>query len=85
MSATLPPIVPETVFSLPIAEAADINKVGVEARRLGLGRVMITCDASNMASRRVIEANGGDLFETFVDERFGSSEKLRYFAPTSGD
>lgn len=57
----------------------------VEARRLGLGRVMITCDASNVASRRVIEANGGDLFETFVDERFGPSEKLRYFAPTSGD
>jgi predicted acetyltransferase len=29
------------------------------ARRLGLGRVLVTCDADNEASRRIIERNGG--------------------------
>ena len=29
------------------------------ARELGLSRVLVTCDPSNAASRRVIEANGG--------------------------
>ena len=29
------------------------------ARELGLLRVLVTCDAGNVASRRVIEANGG--------------------------
>ena len=29
------------------------------ARGLGLPRVLVTCDAGNVASRRVIEANGG--------------------------
>ena len=29
------------------------------ARELGLPRVLVTCDAGNVASRRVIEANGG--------------------------
>jgi predicted acetyltransferase len=32
-----------------------------EARRLGLGRVLITCDPDNVASARVIEKNGGVL------------------------
>jgi predicted acetyltransferase len=31
----------------------------VEARRLGLGRVLLTCESENQWSRRVIEANGG--------------------------
>ncbi|WP_026332327.1 GNAT family N-acetyltransferase [Deinococcus apachensis] len=29
------------------------------ARELGLARVLVTCDVDNLASRRVIEANGG--------------------------
>lgn len=29
------------------------------ARELGLTRVLVTCDVDNLASRRVIEANGG--------------------------
>lgn len=32
-----------------------------EARRLGLRRVLITCDEHNTASRRIIEANGGQF------------------------
>jgi predicted acetyltransferase len=30
-------------------------------RRLGLGQVLVTCAVDNLASRRVIEANGGVL------------------------
>jgi predicted acetyltransferase len=32
-----------------------------EARRLGLTRVLLTCDQKNIASRRIIERNGGVL------------------------
>jgi len=35
----------------------------VEARRIGLDRVMVTCDRGNVASARVILANGG-VFES---------------------
>ncbi|BDP42819.1 GNAT family N-acetyltransferase [Deinococcus aetherius] len=31
------------------------------ARELGLTRVLVSCDVDNLASRRVIEANGGKL------------------------
>ena len=31
------------------------------ARELGLERVLVTCDVGNAGSRRVIEANGGEL------------------------
>lgn len=34
------------------------------ARRLGLPAILLTCDESNGASRRVIERNGGVLHET---------------------
>src|SRR5262249_34115814 len=32
-----------------------------QARRLGLARVLITCDADNIGSARIIEKNGGVL------------------------
>jgi len=32
-----------------------------EARKIGLARVLITCDDNNIGSRRIIEANGGVL------------------------
>ncbi|MDX2516846.1 GNAT family N-acetyltransferase [Streptomyces stelliscabiei] len=32
-----------------------------EARALGMGRVLITCDDDNVASARTIERNGGVL------------------------
>ena len=44
-----------------------------KARGLGLGRVLLTCDASNVASARVIERNGGRLREQAVSRR---SEEL---------
>lgn len=45
------------------------------AAALGLDEVLVTCDHDNVASRRVIEANGG-----VFDDRRG--EKLRYWVAT---
>jgi predicted acetyltransferase len=45
----------------------------------GLAFVEITTDPDNVASRRVIEANGGVLHERFVKPvQFGGAEGLRY-------
>lgn len=45
------------------------------AHDLGIESVLITCDVDNVASRKVIEGNGG----VFEDERHG---KLRYWVAT---
>ncbi|MFG2800302.1 GNAT family N-acetyltransferase [Streptomyces pseudovenezuelae] len=44
-------------------------------RQLGVDRALVTCDVTNTASRKVIEANGGE----FEDRRGG---KLRYWIRT---
>jgi predicted acetyltransferase len=44
-------------------------------RDLGIDRALVTCDTTNVGSRKVIEANGGE----FEDERGG---KLRYWIRT---
>jgi predicted acetyltransferase len=36
-----------------------------EAKRLGINPVLITCDADNLGSRKIIERNGGQ-FENAV-------------------
>lgn len=46
------------------------------ARSLGIGPALLTCDDDNIASRKVIEANGG----TLEDHRHG---KARYWVSTS--
>jgi predicted acetyltransferase len=46
------------------------------ANRLGIDPALITCDTSNVASRKVIEANGGIL----EDQR---GDKLRFWVATS--
>ncbi len=43
-----------------------------EARKLGIARVLITCEPANLASRKVIEANGG----VFEDQR---GDRLRFW------
>lgn len=44
-----------------------------EAKVLGLKRVLVTCDANNLASRKIIEANGGVLEdETYVEWYHGT-------------
>lgn len=45
------------------------------AAGLGIDPALITCDAANTASRRVIEANGGQFAET-------DGATLRFWAPT---
>ena len=47
----------------------------VLARAMGLERVLVTCDADNVGSRRVITANGGRL----EDQR---GQKLRFWIET---
>jgi predicted acetyltransferase len=46
------------------------------AKRLGIDPALVTCDATNIASRKVIEANGGRP-DTPIPP------KLRYWIPTS--
>lgn len=49
------------------------------ARAVGLPFVELTTDPHNLASQRVIEANGGWLVERFVKPAaFGGTEALRY-------
>ena len=49
------------------------------AKEEGLSYVEITTDPQNLASQRVIEANGGVLYERFVKPpQFGSTPGLRY-------
>lgn len=46
------------------------------ARRLGIETALLTCDVDNVASRKVIEANGG----VFEDQR---GVKLRFWVPAT--
>lgn len=45
------------------------------ARKLGIDRALLTCDRDNIASRKVIEANGG-----IVDD--DATERLRFWIAT---
>jgi predicted acetyltransferase len=50
-----------------------------QAREEGLAYVELTTDADNIASRRVIEANGGKLVEHFKKAAaYGGAESLRF-------
>ena len=56
-----------------------LGLVLLEAKSLSLPYVEITTDPENIASRRVVEANGGKLVECFVKPpQFGSKPGLRY-------
>jgi predicted acetyltransferase len=49
------------------------------AKAEGLAYVELTTDADNVASRRVIEANGGTVVERFVKPaEYGGAESLRF-------
>jgi len=43
----------------------------VEAGRLGLSKIMVTCDKSNLSSARVVVKNGGMLTGETIDESDG--------------
>jgi predicted acetyltransferase len=52
------------------------------AAELGLARVLLTCDVDNVASRRVIEANGGVLLDEVL-EPGKAVAKSRFWVPTA--
>ena len=64
------------------ATAALAAMLGV-AREAGLSEITITCDATNQASRRIIEKNGGRLVETFVAPLYGPDQRLRFLVSTA--
>jgi predicted acetyltransferase len=64
------------------ATAALAAMLGV-AREAGLPEISITCDATNQASRRIIEKNGGRLVETFVAPLYGPDQRLRFSVSTA--
>jgi predicted acetyltransferase len=56
-----------------------LRQILPEAVSLGMPFVEVTTDPTNAASQKVIERNGGVLFETFVKPiQFGSKPGLRY-------
>jgi predicted acetyltransferase len=56
-----------------------LRQILPEAIALGMPFVEVTTDPANIASQKVIERNGGVLFETFVKPiQFGSTLGLRY-------
>ncbi|MEU7904663.1 GNAT family N-acetyltransferase [Actinoplanes sp. NPDC049118] len=59
-----------------------LREVLSHARKLGLDRVLITCNVDNEASRRTIERNGGVL-EDIRDTEIGRLR--RYWVDLSGD
>lgn len=64
------------------ATAALAAMLGI-AREVGLPEVNITCDATNHASRRIIEKNGGRLIETFVAPLYSLDQRLRFIVSTA--
>ncbi|MGY3571876.1 GNAT family N-acetyltransferase [Vibrio paucivorans] len=55
-----------------------LGLVLAQAKALGLERVLITADEGNVASRRVIEANGG-VFENVVTGKVFAGPLARYW------
>jgi predicted acetyltransferase len=54
-----------------------------ESAKVGLKRVLITCDDDNDGSRKIIERNGG-LLENVVPQPDRNVPKRRYWVDTSG-
>jgi predicted acetyltransferase len=58
-------------------------RLGLEkAREQGLQRVLLTCDETNVGSKKIIEANGG-CYENAVQQEGISVKKLRYWIDLS--
>jgi predicted acetyltransferase len=55
-----------------------------EARELGLDRVMITCDTTNIGSRKIIAANGGVL-EDIIQNDFRDVPTMRWWIDLKGE
>lgn len=55
-----------------------LRRVLPHAKALGLTRVLVTCDADNVGSRKIIEANGG-VFENEIPQGGKAAPKRRYW------
>jgi predicted acetyltransferase len=61
----------------------EILRLGLEkARALGLSRVLVTCDETNIGSKKIIEANDGQL-ENAIFIEGEPIKKLRYWIDLS--
>jgi predicted acetyltransferase len=49
-----------------------------KVKQLGIDKVLVTCNETNTASKKIIEANGG-VFENALDMVEGKPKKLRYW------
>ena len=47
-------------------------------KELGITKIFITCDETNIGSKKIIEANGG-VFEKFFEMREGVPRKMHYW------
>lgn len=62
----------------------EILRLGLEkAKELGIKKVLITCDKDNIASKKIIESNGG-VFENEYETGDGEPNKLRYWIDITG-
>lgn len=55
-----------------------LRKILPKARELGLDKVLLTCDSTNIAAKKIIETNGG-LLENEISGEDGKPAKLRYW------
>ena len=53
----------------------------IELRKVGVGDVLVTCDADNDRSRRVIERNGGVFRRNTVSPRSGKTVATFWVRP----
>ena len=61
----------------------EILRLGLEkARERGMRRVLVTCDETNIGSKKVIEHNGG-VFENAVNVQRSPVKRLRYWIDLS--
>lgn len=49
-----------------------------KAKELGIAKILVTCDETNIGSKKIIEANGG-VFENSEPQGNGLPDKLRYW------
>lgn len=54
----------------------------IKARGLGIEKALVTCDESNVGSKKIIEENGGTL-ENRIEQDEGMPAKLRYWIETN--
>ena len=53
-----------------------------EAEKMDMDKILVTCDETNVASRKIIEANGG-VFEKKTDMGSDAPKKLKFWISLS--